>query len=146
MITALRALRAEYKVNPAAWVKVTVAAKDAATAERLAAEVASLKAAFRAESVEVLPGATELAMPGTLGKLGTVYLSLEGLVDKAAEAKRVASELAKTQGFIKSIDAKLGNENFMAHAPAAIVEGQKAKRAELMEKVAQLEKLAKLFA
>ncbi|MBR6586426.1 MAG: valine--tRNA ligase [Kiritimatiellae bacterium] len=146
MITALRALRAEYKVNPAAWVKVTIAAKDAATAERLAAEVASLKAAFRAESVEVLPGATELAMPGTLGKLGTVYLSLEGLVDKAAEAKRVAAELAKTQGFIKSIDAKLGNENFMAHAPAAIVEGQKAKRAELVEKVTQLEKLAKLFA
>jgi valyl-tRNA synthetase len=146
MITALRALRAEYKVNPAAWVKVTIAAKDAATAERLSSEVASLKAAFRAESVEVLPGASELAMPGSLGRIGTVYLSLEGLVDKAAEAKRVAAELAKTQGFIKSIDAKLGNENFMAHAPAAIVEGQKTKRAELVAKIAQLEKLAKLFA
>lgn len=72
--------------------------------------------------------------------------SLEGLVDKAAEAKRVAAELAKTQGFIKSIDAKLGNANFVAHAPAAIVEGQKAKRAELEAKIAQLEKLAKLFA
>ena len=146
MITALRALRAEYKVSPAAWVKVTVAAKDAATAERLAAETASLKAAFRAESVEVLPGSSELAMPGSLGRLGTVYLSLEGLVDKAAEAKRVAAELAKTQGFIRSIDAKLGNENFVAHAPAAIVEGQRAKRAELVAKVAQLEKLARLFA
>jgi valyl-tRNA synthetase len=146
MITALRALRAEYKVNPATWVKVTIAAKDAAIAERLSAEVANLKAAFRAETVEVLPGASELAMPGALGRIGTVYLSLEGLVDKAAEAKRVAAELAKTQGFIKSIDAKLGNENFMANAPAAIVEGQRAKRAELVAKTAQLEKLAKLFA
>ncbi len=146
MITDLRALRAEYKVSPAAFVKVTVQCHDAATAEKLGAELDVLKKAFRAETVEIVSGEAELAMPGKLGKLGTVYLSLEGLVDKAAEAKRVATELAKTQGFIKSIDAKLANENFVAHAPAAIIEGQKTKRAELEAKIAQLEKLAKLFA
>ncbi len=146
MITDLRALRAEYKVSPAAFVKVTVQCHDAATAEKLGAELDVLKKAFRAETVEIVSGEAELAMPGKLGKLGTVYLSLEGLVDKAAEAKRVATELAKTQGFIKSIDAKLANENFVAHAPAAIIEGQKTKRAELVAKIAQLEKLAKLFA
>ncbi len=145
-ITALRALRAEYKVNPAAFVKVTIDARDAATAERLRAEEANLKAFMRAEAVEIVSDGADRAMPGTLTKLGTVYLSLEGLIDKAAEAKRVAAELEKTRGFIKSIDAKLSNENFVAHAPAAIVEGQKTKRAELVENVARLEKLAKLFA
>ena len=146
MITALRALRAEYKVSPAAFVKVTIAAKDASAAEQLKAEVETLKRAFRAASVEIRSDAAELAMPGVLGRLGTVYLSLEGLVDKAAEAKRVAVELKKTQGFIASIDAKLANEAFVSHAPAAIIEGQKTKRAELVAKVAQLEKLARLFA
>ena len=145
-ITALRALRAEYKVNPAAFVKVTIDARDAATADRLRAEEANLKAFMRAEVVEIVSDGADRAMPGTLTKLGTVYLSLEGLIDKAAEAKRVAAELEKTRGFIKSIDAKLSNENFVAHAPAAIVEGQKTKRAELVENVARLEKLAKLFA
>ena len=145
-ITALRALRAEYKVNPAAFVKVTVDAKDAATAARLAEDVASLKAAMRAESVEIVSDGAERAMPGTLTRLGTVYLSLEGIVDKAAEAKRVAAELEKTRGFIRSIEAKLSNEQFVAHAPAAIVDGQKAKLAELQEKTARLEKLARLFA
>ena len=145
-ITALRALRAEYKVNPAAFVKVTIDARDAATANRLRAEEANLKAFMRAEAVEIVSDGADRAMPGTLTKLGTVYLSLEGLIDKAAEAKRVAAELEKTRGFIKSIDAKLSNENFVAHAPAAIVEGQKTKRAELVENVARLEKLAKLFA
>ena len=145
-ITALRALRAEYKVNPAAFVKVTIDARDAATADRLRAEEANLKAFMRAEAVEIVSDGADRAMPGTLTKLGTVYLSLEGLIDKAAEAKRVAAELEKTRGFIKSIDAKLSNENFVAHAPAAIVEGQKTKRAELVENVARLEKLAKLFA
>ena len=145
-ITALRAMRAEYKVNPAAFVKVTIDAKDAATAELLRAEEANLKAFMRAESVEIVSDGADRAMPGVLGRLGTVYLSLDGLVDKAAEAKRIAAELEKTRGFIKSIDAKLSNENFVAHAPAAIVEGQKAKRAELVANVEKLEKLAKLFA
>ena len=145
MITSLRALRAEYKVSPAAFVKTTVQCHAAEVAEKMKAEVETLKKAFRAESVDIVSGEAELAMPGILGKLGTVYLSLEGLVDKAAEAKRVATELQKTQGFIKSIDAKLSNENFVAHAPAAIIEGQKAKRAELEAKIVQLEKLAKLF-
>ena len=146
MITALRALRAEYKVSPAAFVKVVVQCHDDSVAAQLAADLASLKKALRAEEVEIVTDDADRAMPGTLTKLGTIYLSLEGLVDKAAEAKRVAAELEKTRGFIKSIDAKLANENFVAHAPAAIVEGQKTKRAELVANVARLEKLAKLFA
>ena len=146
MITALRALRAEYKVSPAAFVKVVVQCHDASVAAQLTTDLASLKKALRAEEVEIVTDDADRAMPGTLTKLGTIYLSLEGLVDKAAEAKRVAAELEKTRGFIKSIDAKLANENFVAHAPAAIVEGQKTKRAELVANVARLEKLAKLFA
>ena len=146
MITALRALRAEYKVSPAAFVKVVVQCHDASVAAQLTEDLASLKKALRAEAVEIATDDADRAMPGTLTKLGTIYLSLEGLVDKAAEAKRVAAELEKTRGFIKSIDAKLSNENFVAHAPAAIVEGQKTKRAELVANVEKLEKLAKLFA
>ncbi len=145
MITDLRALRAEYKVNPSAFVKVTVQCADAAVAAKVAAEADVLKKAFRAESVEIASGDADLAMPGKVGSLGTVYLSLEGLVDKAAEAKRVAAELQKTQGFIKSIDAKLANENFVSHAPVAIIEGQKTKRAELVARIATLEKLARIF-
>ena len=141
-ITAVRALRAEYKVPPATWVKVTVATDD----PRAAAEVESLKKAMRAESVEFVPAGSDLAMPSKITKFGTVYLSLEGLVDKTAESKRIAGELAKLAGFIKSSEAKLANENFVAHAPEAVVAEARRKLAENKEKVAQLEKLAKLFA
>ena len=141
-ITAIRALRAEYKVPPATFVKVTVATDDA----KAKAEVESLKKAMRAESVEFVPAGSDLAMPSKITKFGTVYLSLEGLVDKAAEAKRIAGELAKLAGFIKSSEAKLANENFVAHAPEAVVAEARRKLAENKEKVAQLEKLAKLFA
>jgi valyl-tRNA synthetase len=146
MITAGRALRSEYKVSPAVFVTVTIDAKDAETAARLQADVASLKAALRAETVTIVSDGADRAMPGTLTKLGTIYLSLEGLVDKAAEAKRIAAELKKTKGFIASIHAKLANADFMAHAPTAIVDGQKSNLAELEANVAKLEKLAILFA
>ena len=146
MITDLRALRGEYKVAPSAFVKVTVDAKDAATAALLAADMDTLKAAMRAESVEIVSDGAERAMPGKLGALGTVYLSLEGLVDKAAEAKRIAAELAKLAGFIKAGEAKLANEQFTGHAPAQIVETARRQLAENKAKAAQLEKLARLFA
>ena len=140
-ITALRALRAEYKVPPSAFVKVTVATDD----DRAKAEADALKRAMRAESVEFVKAGSDLAMPSKMTSFGTVYLSLEGLVDKAAELKRIESELAKLAGFIKSSEAKLANSQFTEHAPAAIVEEARRKLSENREKAVQLEKLRKLF-
>jgi len=141
-ITAIRALRAEYKIPPSAFVKVTLATD----VPGAASEAASLKKAMRAESVDFVPPGSDLAMPSKITKFGTVYLSLEGLVDKAAEAKRIAGELAKIGGFIKSAEAKLANENFVAHAPEAVVAEARRKLEENREKAAQLEKMARLFA
>ncbi len=141
-ITAIRALRAEYKVTPATFVKVTLATDDA----RAPGEVDSLKKAMRAESVDFVPAGTDLPMPSKMTSFGTVYLSLEGLVDKAAEAKRIQNELTKLAGFIKGAEAKLANANFVANAPEAIVTEAKRKLQENKDKVLQLEKLAKLFA
>ena len=140
-ITALRALRAEYKVKPGDFVKVTIG-----TDLDITAEIDSLKKAMRAESIEVVSKTADLPMPSKLTGLGTIYLSLEGLVDKAAEAKRIAGEIAKLNGFIKSSEAKLANENFVAHAPAAVIEEAKRKLNENRDKLVQLEKLARLFA
>ena len=141
-ITALRALRAEYKVSPAAFVKVTLATDDAAAA----GEAESLKKAMRAETIDFVPSQADLPMPSKITKFATVYLSLDGLVDKAAESKRITAELAKLAGFIKASEAKLSNESFVANAPEAIVADARRKLADNKEKVAQLEKLLRLFA
>ncbi len=149
-ITALRALRAEYKVPPSAWVKATIArgtdGSAGAPAPLPEEDVKVLAKAMRAESVDFVPAGSDLAMPSKITRFGTVYLSLDGLVDKAAESKRIAGELAKLAGFIRSSEAKLANENFVAHAPEAVVAEARRKLAENRDKVAQLEKLAKLFA
>ena len=97
------------------------------------------------QAQDFVAAGSDLPMPSKITAFGTVYLSLEGLVDKAAESKRIAAELAKVAGFIKSAEAKLANENFVAHAPEAVVAEARRKLAENKEKVAQLEKLARLF-
>ena len=147
-ITAVRALRAEYKVPPSAFVKVTVAAKDGTSGgpEPLPKEEVSVLAkAMRAESVEFVPAGSDLAMPSKMTRFGTVYLSLDGFVDKAAERARLEGEKQRVEGFVKGGEAKLANEAFVAHAPEAVVAEARRKLAENKEKIVQLEKLIRLF-
>jgi valyl-tRNA synthetase len=145
MITAGRALRADYNIAPSQFVRYVVQAVDAAAAEKLAADAESLKQQLRSDNLQIAAGGGEQAMPGTLCKLGTIYLPLEGLVDVKAEAARVKAELDKTLGFLKGVESKLGNEGFVAKAPAAVIEQQRAKQKELTETVARLEKLYATF-
>jgi valyl-tRNA synthetase len=52
---------------------------------------------------------------------GEVRMALHVEIDVAAETARIAKEVARIEGEITKIDAKLGNEGFVARAPAAVV-------------------------
>jgi len=145
LVTAGRALRAEYNGAPSKAVKYVLQAVDEATAKRLIADLDSLKQQLRAEQLDIVTGGGEKTMPGTLCKLGTICLSLEGLVDVAAEAARIKAELDKNQGFLNGVNAKLSNEGFVAKAPPAVIENQRARQKELIETIERLEKLYKTF-
>jgi valyl-tRNA synthetase len=147
LVTAGRALRAEYNVPPSQFVKYVLQATDIATLKRLEADTDSLKQQLRAETIELTcdQGGTDIPVC-SLCKLGTIYLPLEGLVDTQAEAARVKAELKKMQGFLNGVNAKLSNENFVSKAPPAVIEQQRAKQKELTETIERLEKLHKMFA
>jgi len=55
-------------------------------------------------------------------------MAVAGLIDLAAEKARLDKEIAKADADIKRVDAKLGNEKFVANAPDDIVEEEKEKR------------------
>jgi valyl-tRNA synthetase len=63
----------------------------------------------------------------------TVYLPLAGLVDLAAEKQRLSDELASLEGQITRSDALL-HSDFGQRAPAAVIEKEKAKLADLHAK------------
>ncbi len=131
LIGAARALRSDFGVSPAKAVRMIVQAVDESTAALLRRDSAGIAAFLRADPLEIVVGGESHAMPSAVVKLGTAYLPLDGVVDVAAETKRVSGEIAKLEGFLKGIDAKLSNEGFVSRAPAAVVEQQRAKRVEL---------------
>jgi valyl-tRNA synthetase len=70
-----------------------------------------------------------------------ILLPLEGLIDKDAEAARHRKSLADIEKQITPLRSKLGNEGFLARAPAEVVDQQRTKLAELLAQKAALEGL-----
>jgi valyl-tRNA synthetase len=66
-------------------------------------------------------------------------------VDVAAEIKKMEEELSYTKGFLKSVQAKLSNERFVAGAPAQVLDLERKKEADALGKIQLIEeKLASL--
>ena len=63
----------------------------------------------------------------------TIFLPLSDIVDTEKEIARLEAEQKKLAGEIERLTKKLSNEGFVAKAPAAVVEGEKAKLAKYKE-------------
>ncbi len=59
-------------------------------------------------------------------------------IDRDAELARMKEELAYYQGFVSSVDKKLGNEKFVASAPRDVVDKERQKKADGEAKIEQL--------
>jgi valyl-tRNA synthetase len=67
------------------------------------------------------------------------FVPLTGSVDVEAEIKKLEEELKYSQGFLKSVEAKLSNERFVNGAPAAVVDKERKKKADAEAKIAVIE-------
>ncbi len=75
----------------------------------------------------------------------TAYLPLSDLVDYEKERARLTAEIAKVSAEVERLDRKLSNQGFVAKAPAAVVDAERAKLAAAREKLTATEAaLAKL--
>jgi valyl-tRNA synthetase len=60
-------------------------------------------------------------------------------VDVDAEIKKMEEELTYTKGFLKSVQAKLSNERFVAGAPAQVLDLERKKEADALGKIQLIE-------
>lgn len=80
------------------------------------------------------------------GALGFVVRSTECFVPALAsfnteeERSKIQAELEYTRGFLKSVEAKLANERFVANAPAKVIETERKKQSDALARIAVLEK------
>lgn len=108
-----------------------VAAYDAAILKMANLEKIEVVEAKAADASGFMVGKSEWAVP------------VGSLIDVEAELEKAKKELAHLEGFLTGVTKKLSNENFVAHAPAAVVEKERKKQADAMEKIAMVKAMIK---
>ena len=68
------------------------------------------------------------------------FIPLAGNVDQVAEKAKLEEELRYAKGFLKSVQKKLSNERFVNNAPEKVIEMERKKEADALEKIRVLEK------
>ncbi|MFA5813932.1 MAG: class I tRNA ligase family protein, partial [Patescibacteria group bacterium] len=147
IITGIRSLRADYKIDPAKKLNAAISAGN---------KVELLK-----ENKEVIMG---LARLGNLqinqlvrrsGREGgstnkpinsisfviqgiEVYINLEGVVDFEKEKKRLGGEMEELEKYAAGLEKKLKNKEFVKNAPKEVVEKEREKLDEANEKLGKL--------
>ena len=79
-----------------------------------------------ADASSFMVGTDEFAVP------------LGDLIDVAAEIEKAEAQLKHLEGFLMGVRKKLGNENFVAHAPEKVVALERKKESDSVEKIAAL--------
>ncbi len=137
IIRIIRNLRAEFKIDPALFVKVAINA--GAKKPLLGKEVAIIKHLARLESVKIVKSGEkpERSISAVYGGC-EIYLILEGLVDFEKEKERIQKELDAAKNYLAGLENKLKNKDFISRAPKEIVGGEKLKLKETQEKIRKL--------
>lgn len=66
-------------------------------------------------------------------------IPLGALIDIEAEKAKLQAQLEHLRGFLAGIEKKLANENFVAHAPEAVVNMERKKKSDSEAKIAAIE-------
>lgn len=140
VLSGVRRIRAEMNIAPGKPLPLLLQHGSANDAQRLQQQQRLLLRLGRLEAVTwVEAGAavpeSATALVGTMN----VLIPLAGLIDKRAETARLEKELTKLRKEAERGTAKLGNAEFLSRAPAAVVEKERARVAELQSAVVKLE-------
>ncbi|MCP5206404.1 MAG: valine--tRNA ligase [Hahellaceae bacterium] len=131
VILAVRNIRGEMDISPAKPIPVFFKNGSSEDLRRLSENDTYLKKLAKLEQITVL-GSEEAPMSATqlVGDM-EILVPMAGLIDKDAEITRLEKEIDKATKELQRLQGKLGNEKFVANAPADVVEKEQAKLADI---------------
>ncbi|MFL6708673.1 MAG: valine--tRNA ligase [Massilia sp.] len=118
LVDATRNLRGEMQIAPSLRVPVFIEPHLDAKAAMpgFAPYIQSLGKLSEVQIVDALPES-----PAAVSIVGSTKLMLKVEIDVAAERERLGKEIVRIEAEIAKVNSKLGNESFVARAPAAVV-------------------------
>ncbi|MAC94141.1 MAG: valine--tRNA ligase [Flavobacteriales bacterium] len=73
------------------------------------------------------------------------FVPLAGQIDVEAEKEKIQADIDYQMGFLKSVEKKLANENFVSNAPEKVVEMERKKKADAEKNIELLKKQLAAF-
>jgi len=138
IVTGIRSLRADYKIDPAK--KLNVAINAGKMAGLLEENAAIIKGLARLGDLKIEKSATKsVDCVGFVVGGVEVFVDLSGVVDLKKEKQRLQTEIAEVKKYADSLEKKLTNKDFVSRAPTAVVESEKKKLEEAQMKLDKLE-------
>jgi valyl-tRNA synthetase len=138
LVGACRALRGEMGLSPAERVPLLTIGDAGFIAEAAAV----LKALSKLSEVQVIADEAAFSEATRLAPVvvqGDARLALKVEIDVGAERERLGKEITRLSGEIVKAEAKLGNESFVARAPAAVVAQERQRLADFSATLAKLQ-------
>lgn len=128
-ISEIRSVRADMNVPAGAKIKLSVKGASEETQARLKSHDEILKRMARLESIALADEAPKGALQTVVGE-ATLILPIADIIDLDAERDRLKKQIEKLEANVQKLSKKLENEQFVANAPAEVVEENRARVAE----------------
>ena len=128
LVSEVRSVRSEMNVPAGAKIPLLLVGAGKITRARVEHHEETIARLARLDGITFAKAPPKGAAQIVLGE-ATAALPLAGVIDMDAERARLAREIEKCVGEIKKIDVKLANANFVAKAPAEVVEENHERRA-----------------
>jgi valyl-tRNA synthetase len=141
LVDACRNLRGEMNVSPATRLPMFALLGSAVEAAFMTDAAPVLQALAKLSEVRVFEDEAAwatAAQAAPVAVVGEARICLFMEIDVAAEKARLGKELARLEGEIVKANGKLGNESFVARAPAAVIDQERKRLAEFEATVAKL--------
>jgi valyl-tRNA synthetase len=135
MIRAVRNVRAEVNVSMGKKIEMMIKPASAETLRILETNRVYVERFCNTSSLElsVTAAAPEKAMSAIVTGV-EMYMPLAGLIDIDQEIARLEKELKTLHAEVERIEKKLSNQGFIAKAPAAVIEEERAKMNDYADK------------
>jgi valyl-tRNA synthetase len=127
LIGAIRAIRAEYGIQPGQVIRAVVTVSDRTTSVALEQERSTITRLAKLSTLTLGENRERVGGHGVLSDGSAVFVPLGDAIDVGRECGRLSSEVDRLSRLVESQEKKLGNEQFVSRAPSDVVERERQK-------------------